>query len=272
MVEFLNSFSKLEFQKIKSHVCRYAISPANKINIENILPLSSQSEIQNNLDHVSETKILIESDDPLPLDGLADIRVPLSKAKIIDSFLAAEVILNIKMQLVIARNIASYFAKRKGNYPLLNQLITTIYFDKILEYNIDLAIDEYGNIKDTASSDLKRIRRELFDLNEQLRKRLGKILKTVTSEGWAQEEIITTRDGRMVIPVKTENKNMVPGFVHSMSGSGATVFVEPAETLEMNNDIRSLQFREIREIEKILKDLTIQVRDNADKILNNLFI
>ena len=102
---------------------------------------------------------------------------------------------------------------------------------------------------------------------ELLRKQLERILKNVSEQGLTQEEIITTRDGRMVIPVKAEQKHSVPGFIHSSSASGFTVFIEPAETLSLNNEIRELHFKEAREIEKILRALTMQVREVAPRII-----
>ncbi len=129
-----------------------------------------------------------------------------------------------------------------------------------MEYNIVECIDEDGHIRDSASKDLKRIRQDLISTAETLRKRLSSILTRVSEKDFLQEEIITTRDGRMVVPVKAEHKNHVPGFIHSSSASGATVFIEPAETLDLNNALTELQLSEQREIARILGELTVQVR------------
>ncbi len=272
MVDYLNSIAKLEFPKVKNHIKRYAVSEAAKEIISNLAPISSFSEIRNRLDAITETKILLESDDPLPLDNLPDIREALNRAGILDYAIPASEIHSIGIFLKTSRIISSYFSKRKSKYLLLNQLTEGLYIDKILEYNIDRTIDESGQVKDSASAELRKIRKELNDKSESLRKKLDAILKNAAALGWTQEELITTRDGRMVIPVKIENKNRVPGFVHSISASGATVFVEPTETLEMNNDIRSLQFQELREIEKILKELTAQIRIVRDNLKQNVAI
>lgn len=166
-----------------------------------------------------------------------------------------------------SRAVHLYFGRRAADYPLLASMAKDLYHEKVLEFNIDRAIDEEGRVKSSASRELGTIRRQLIEKTAALKDSLQKILKIVAGKEWAQEDIITTREGRMVIPVKVEHKNHVPGFIHSASASGATVFIEPAETLDMNNDIRSLQFEEHREIERILRELTNQTRSAKDGLL-----
>jgi DNA mismatch repair protein MutS2 len=171
-----------------------------------------------------------------------------------------------------ARTARSFASRRKDEYPLLWASAEALYTDKVLEFNIDQAVDETGAVRATASRDLQAIRRSIAERYEVLKKRLSTILREVSELGFSQEEIITTREGRMVIPVKSEHKNRVPGFIHSASSSGATVFIEPTETLELNNEITSLQFQEQREIDRILRGLTTQVGKVKQEILNSLDI
>lgn len=272
MIDFLNAFEKLDFLKIKNYIKRYSISEIAREKLDKLTPSSNISEIQHKLNLVSEIKRLIETDDPLPLYGFSDIRNILSKSAIQDSILQSNELLSVYNVLKVIRNIHQYFTRREYIYPLLNQLISKLNINKILEYNIGKVIDENGLIRDDASNELKKLRREIIDKSDSLRKKMDTILKNVAAYGWAQEEIITTRDGRMVIPIKIENKNKIPGFVHSISSSGATVFIEPAETLEMNNEIRALQFQELREIEKILKEITNQIRLYKNELISNIEI
>ena len=272
MLEYLSSYSKLELPKIINHILRYSVSELGRSHINSITPSNSLQEIKYNLDLTTEMKQLLETDDPLPIHGLIDITTQLNKAGIEDYIIQGLELHHISNFLKVSRNISSYFNRRKSNYILLNELVKLLYVDKIIEFNIDRAINDDGNVRDGASAELKNIRREINSKSELLRKKLDSILKTVSAQGWAQEEIITTRDNRMVIPVKIENKNRVPGFIHSSSASGVTVFIEPAETLEMNNDIRSLHFQETREIEKILKELTSQIRKVKQELTVNIEI
>jgi DNA mismatch repair protein MutS2 len=189
-----------------------------------------------------------------------DIVPALKRAGVEHHVLTTRELLNIASTLRAARTIASYIGKRRKNAPLLGTLAATLFTDKIVEYNITECIDEDGKLRDSASKDLRRIRGEMISTADALRKRLASILKRVSEKDFLQEEIVTTRDGRMVVPVKAEHKNHVPGFIHSSSASGATVFIEPAETLDLNNALTELQLSEQREITRILNELTIQVR------------
>lgn len=267
MNEHLNAFTKLEFDKIRKHILRHALSDLGREHIANLMPSSALSEIRYNLSLVSEMKKLINEDEFLPLENIPDIRASAQRASIEDYVISAEELHSIASALQTGSKIHSYFARRRDLYLLLSKIVDAMDIDKVLVYNINSAIDEEGKVKDSASKTLASTRKQIADKKHSLRRSLERVLKEVSDKDWIQEEIITTREGRMVIPVKTEHKNRVPGFIHSASSSGATVFIEPTETLEQNNDICTLQFQEQREIQKILSELTRQVRESKDRIL-----
>ena len=272
MIEFRSAAEKLEFRKILNRLQAYASSDLGKHAAEHAEPLQSLAEVELELDLVDEMKRLLESDDPLPIDGLKDIREPLQRTNAENSILLASDLLPIASTLQTSRNIRSFVQKRSDSYRRLAELTDKIVINKILEYNITEAIDENGLVKDSASKELRAVRGEIVSMYESLRKQLVRILKEVSEQGFTQDDIITTREGRMVIPVKSEQKKSVPGFVHSSSASGSTVFVEPVETLSLNNEIRELHFREQREIERILRTLTAQVREVRGDIAEGLVI
>ncbi len=263
---------KLEFGKMRARIARYTISTLGKELVEEIRPFVDLDEVEIELEKVSEFKRLIEEDDPFPLDGINDIRDALHKAAIEGNFITPSELSNVASFLKASRNVKAYFVRRTEKYPLLSELAGPLYTDKVLEYNIERAIDENGNVKDGASRELREIRKELISKADSLRKRLEGILKTIADKEYAQEDIITQRDGRMVIPVKAEHKRHIPGFIHSTSATGATVFIEPAETLEMNNEISTLHFQEQREIERILRELTSQIREQLGSLRTNVSI
>ncbi len=269
MNEHLNAFSKLEFDKVRKHVQRYAVSDLGREHIDRLRPSSSSAEIKLQLSLVTEMKRLASADDPLPLESTNDVRSSVHRAAIESYVLSSPDLHAILKVLVASRKLKGYFARKDSSYPLLYEKVSQICLDKILEYNIDRAIDEEGNVRDAASKELADVRRQIVDRNSLLRKKLQQILKAVAGKDWIQDEIITTRDGRMVIPIKIEHKNRVPGFIHSSSASGLTVFIEPTETLDLNNEIRTLQFQEQREIERILKELTQQVSSARELVLAN---
>jgi DNA mismatch repair protein MutS2 len=267
-----HALRKLEFDKVRQRVIRYASSDPGRESLGRMTILVSHREIREALSKVTEMKRLLEQEEPLPLDGIHAVGEALSKAAVEGMTLLPRELMQVSLTMKAARVTRSFVSRRKEAYPLLWQLADPLATDKILEFNIDHAVDESGAVRPDASRELLAIRRSIADRYEDLRKRLMGILRNVAELGFSQDDIITTREGRMVIPVKAEHKNRVPGFIHSASASGATVFIEPTETLELNNDIRSLQFQEQREIERILKSLTLQVGEQKEALAANLGI
>lgn len=270
MHEHLHSLEKLEFDKVVRQIQSYTVSDLGKEHLRALRPAADAKKIRGQLDLVSEIKGLLEGDEALPLDAILDIREALHRASIEDLVLPAEDLRAIARTMQTSLAVQQYCVRRRGRYPLLELMMSDFKADKLLEHHISQAIDDDGQVKDSASRELQSIRRQLLEYHETLRRNLERILRAHAEKGWAQEEIITTREGRMVIPIKVEHKNQIPGFIHSTSASGATVFVEPTETLELNNDIRTLQFKEQREIEKILRALTAEVRVHREQILLNV--
>jgi DNA mismatch repair protein MutS2 len=270
MIQFLQALEKLEFEKIRQRLFRYAYSEPGKELLHSLSVSTSLAEITVELNRVSELKKLLEEEAGFPLEGIHPVREAVQKASIEGTMLQPKELAQILSTLRAARTVRQFLSKRQERYPKLWMVAEQLYADKVLEYNLDQAVDETGAVRANASRELQSIRRAIGDKYEQLKTRLESILKNVSEQGFTQEEIITTREGRMVIPVKTEHKNRVHGFIHSASASGATVFIEPSETLDLNNEIRSLQFQEQREIERILRALTEQVGNLRAPLLLNI--
>ncbi|HEX9614509.1 MAG TPA: hypothetical protein VGA55_03355, partial [Bacteroidota bacterium] len=259
MPSFSSAARKLEFEKIVQRIGSLASSGPGKALCQTIAPARDAAWIDNELRRVQEAKELLIAEGSLPLDGLKDIRGPLKKTSVEHQALTPTELLDVSTCLRLSRVMHAFLLRRKTTAPELVRLTASLHADKVVEFNISEAIDESGQIRDTASRELRTVRHDISVRREQLRKRLADILRKSAEQEIAQEDIITTRDGRLVIPVKAEFKHRVAGFIHSTSASGATVFIEPAETLDLNNSIRELQFREQREIDRILMELTGQV-------------
>ena len=150
--------------------------------------------------------------------------------------------------------------------PVLLQLSGKLFVDKLLEHHIQKVINENGEIKENASPRLSEIRKEVREKQDELIRSVNRLTKNLKEKEIIREDYITLRDGRIVIPIKAEHKRHIKGFIHSESASGQTVYIEPEETLEMNNDIVSLSFEERREIERILKELTKKIGTVADEL------
>jgi len=269
---FDQAATKLEFEKVRQRILRYARSEPGREAIHSISISPSLPEIQNELSTVTEMKRLLEGEGEFPLNEIFPIQSAVHKASIAGTVLSSRELLQIAATLRVGRELRSFLSSRSDKYPLLWQIVSSLHVHKVLEFNIEHAIDEAGAVRANASKELQSLRRFIAEKYDQLRRRLEAILKGVSDQGFSQEDIITTREGRMVIPVKAEHKNRVPGFIHSASASGATVFIEPTETLDLNNEITGLQFQEQREIQRILADLTRQVGEVRDELLHDLGI
>ncbi len=160
---------------------------------------------------------------------------------------------------VISRNLFQYLKNNFDIAPALFSLTQSLFVDKVFEHHIKNVINENGEVKENASSKLAEIRSEIRKKNDELIKAVNRLIKNYSEQDFIREDYLTLRDGRIVVPVKSEHKRHIKGFIHSESSTGQTVYIEPEETLELNNDLVSLSFAEKREIERILKEITKKI-------------
>ena len=260
----------LEFDKVLTFIAKYCITANGKKNIVSLLPLQNKIEIENEGLRVTQAKeILIQQCIP-PIEYIPDLVEDLAISGIEGSLLSAKKILEIKRLAEISRNIFQFFKSAQSEASELRELTQNLFVDKVFEHLIDQVITETGEIKDKASKKLYEIRQEIAEKQQDLNRIVQRISKQFKEEDFTREEFITLRDGRMVIPVKAEHKRHIKGFIHSESSTGQTVYIEPEETLQMNNEIISLQFAEKREIERILKEVTKKIGTVRHPLLASL--
>jgi DNA mismatch repair protein MutS2 len=267
MNHFVSAAEKLDLSTILKKIQTYAASEIGKEAILQIIPSVDIHSISKELNRVSEMKGILESGTMLPIEGVKDIRSSIQRSAIENAVLSPKELLHIASTLQASKNIKLFIEKRNDLLPELNEITSLISIHKEIIFNINQAIDENGEVRDNASKDLRSIRQSIIDKQNTIRRALEKILRVTADQGIVQDEIVTTRDGRMVIPIKSELKNRFPGFIHSTSSSGQTVFIEPSETLTLNNEITELFYKESREIERILRNLTQHVRNESTSIL-----
>ena len=267
---FRDALITLEFPRIRTHVAGLCVTIFGRERVEQLAPSTMFAYVRDELARVDEMRRLVEADDAPPLDVLEEMRPALHRAAKDGSVIAAEEFLEVLRLLLVARRIKAFFSKRDERTPLLAQMAAELHEDKMLEFHIDRVIDGEGQVKDTASKELRAIRREIIEKSGHLRRRMEQLLKRAAEQEMVMEELVTLRDGRMVLPVKAEYKRMVQGFVHSSSATGQTVYIEPTETLELNNEIRDLQFAEIREVHAILTELTDRLRNAVGPLLRSV--
>ncbi len=219
------------------------------------------------IDQTHELTRILGSGDPLPSRDFMDIQPFLVSIKARGSFLTAEDFLLLRISLDLLYDWTQYLKKRKDSNPELCSLTYGFIADKELPQMIDTIIDDRGQVRDHASERLKEIRHELVSKGQAVRKVINSVLRKAKSDGLTDESSeVTIRDGRLVIPLKAENKRRINGFVHDESSSGQTVFLEPAEALQLNNEVRELMYEERREIARILTRLSDAVRDRMEDL------
>ncbi|MDZ7264207.1 MAG: endonuclease MutS2 [candidate division KSB1 bacterium] len=260
-------FSTLEFDKILEQLSHLTISSLGQELVLQLKPLADLNEIKQKLAAVTELKSILDFDDPFPLPGLEDITPALKKAQVQGSFLLPEEFARVLRTLEVARKIHFYFSNRQEKYPHLAQIARQIVSFKAIEKEVSRCIDSATyEIFDHASSNLHRIRRSIAATEQQIRKKMEQMSAELSRKGYLQDHVIAMRDGRLVLMVKDEFRNKVPGVIHDQSATGSTLFMEPLATLEWNNQIRALRMEERREIEAILRGLTDLIRHQLPEL------
>jgi DNA mismatch repair protein MutS2 len=263
-----NIESKLGFDQIRNILKSYCLSSLGQTYVDKIKFSYEHSYVLKLLRQVNEFKTIIEQDLGFPSSNYIDINPLLDKIRPEGSFLEREEFHDLKLCLSTIYSCLDFIDKSSvEETPELHDLAEGIVFDKRIVNAIEKVIDQSGNIRDNASEELQRVRRELISEQSRIRKELDRILKLVKKEGYTDEDVgVTIRNGRMVIPVSAEYKRKLKGFIHDESATGQTVFMEPTEVLDINNNIKELEYRERREILRILTALTSLVRPNLNEI------
>lgn len=266
------SLRELEFSQVLEMIAKYAYSELGRNLILKSNLYEDSAALIDELHSTEEFRRLLLRNDTIPLDGLSNIYNFIYKSQIENAVLNTSEIMAIMDVCRVSRLTRNFFKNKEENYPILANKSSELFENKLLEKHITETIDDTGNVRDTASRELYRIRQSINEKSAHLRSRLKKILKKVSEDEYAREEFITIRDGRFVIPIKAESKRQIPGIIHGISQTGATAFLEPTEIIELNNDLSLLENEEKREIYRILANLTGEIRDNSKEILKSLDI
>lgn len=261
---------KLEFHKVLSTLANYSSTETGRKQILGLIPTFNLNKILKEGQTVSEAKEILIRNIPPQIDFIPDIFDSISQSKIEGVVLSAKKILEILKLLKNSRSLYQFLKNNSSIAPLLSEQQNSLFNDKLLENHIEKVIDENGDIKEKASQKLSEIRKQIREKQNSLVKSISSIMKSLETDGIVREDYLTLRDGRMVIPVKAEHKRQIRGFIHSESATGQTVYIEPEQTLELNNEIITLGFAEKREIERLLKDVTALIGRNSDKIKDSL--
>jgi DNA mismatch repair protein MutS2 len=275
---------KLGFDKIRERLNELCVSTLGRNFVEKIRFSDNYDLIQKMIRQVDEMRNILQFEPTaFPSQNYLDVNYQLSKASIEGAFLTEEEFFNVKLSLRTIQECLRFFDKKEPEeFPQLRELVGTAFLERnkddehikhvqapqlairSLLDSLDKIIDDRGKLKDNASSELQAIRKRMQNQENDLRKTLDRILKNARANGWISDDFsLTLRGGRMVIPIAAEHKRKIKGFVHDESDTGKTVFLEPTEVLEANNEIRELESAEKREIVRILMELTNRMRPHV---------
>ncbi len=268
--ELLRSFEKLEFPKLISYLKGLCQTELGGEYLDDIPLTFDKSSLEKEYRIVDQAHSLSVRNIFPDLTGAKDVRASLVRASKEGSLLQGKELRDIAALLHVVESARKSLLRQRSELPEISEIGFRLYPDSILEFNINRAIDEEGNIRDEASKELHRIRLNLNRTRSTLRKKIMSIARSFSEMDYSEEDIFTQRDGRLVLPVKADFKKQIPGLIHGSSATGQTVFIEPSAAVDLNNDVISLQFDEQREIEKILRELSGKVREVVPQLLQDV--
>ena len=263
---FEKSIRTLELPAVLEMLSARAVSEAAREKSRHIMPATDRQEVLRLLDETDAARERLGLYGSPSFSGVKDVSEPLARADR-GGMLNTRELLNIAGLLTAARRVYEYDAERKGETTAIDRFFSALHTNKYLEDRIHGAILDEETIADTASAELLDIRRKMRIAASKGRQILQKIISSPSYAKVLQEALITQRDGRFVVPVKAECKGSLPGLVHDISSSGATLFVEPMGVVQANNELKELEAREEKEIERILRELSAQCADAMEYIL-----
>ena len=265
----MNAFNQLEFEKIKDILIKECQSdPGRKIALH-LQPLADIRAIRYNLDLTTEIQELLSNNLRFDFSDLTDVEKLLLEIK--NDVFSFEEFNLIYKNVVLANSLVRAFREVEES-PLLKHLLEKVYELPELENEFIKIFTPDGEVKDTASAELGRIRRRRNQLRKNIVATLNKKVEELADLNLAFDKIVTQRDGRFVIPVKEGSTGHIQGIVHGRSSSGSSIYLEPAEVVQTNNDLDLLSSEEKEEIYRIFQKYTLTILDEKEVILGNLLV
>lgn len=259
----------LELDKILTRLATHASFSAGAALAAELFPTTDAEQARIWQEETREARLTFDNGFSVSFGGAFDVRdaaVAASRGVLCD----ASTLLNIRTTLRRAMTIKRTLGRMKGAYPLLSEIANDAEECTALQEAINTVLDDQGTVRDSASPKLAIIRRDLKVAFDRLQSKLQRMISSSSNQPYLQEILVTMRNGRYVIPLKADYKGKIPGIIHDSSSSGATLFIEPLETVELNNKWRELQLDEEKEIRRILSELTAMVGHEAEYIVRSV--
>lgn len=259
---------KIEFDEIRTLLKGHCISRLGTERVDEMHFLTDADEIRFLLAQVDEVRQILETDLQLPGEDFFDMRLPIKRIRVEGVYLEESEMWELKRSLDTLHAWLSVIRADESPYQNLSRLSDGVFSFHSVTKQIETILDKYGHVKDTASTELMRIRRELSRTEGSVSRTLNSILDSAKREGLIEHSVMPTiRDGRLVIPVAPALKRRIRGIVHGESATGKTIFVEPSAVVEANNNLRELEAEEKREIIRIMQAFTDSIRPNVPEFL-----
>lgn len=256
---------KLEFTKIKNILSSYAETDTGKKMCLNLQPSNNKEKVQKALDETTEAVALIYRKGNLPLESIGDISNYILNLKN-QNFLSAKALLELATLLKTSKTLKNYYFEKELNQTdSLTNYFDYLYTNPNIEEKIFSAIIDENTFDDRASNALYKIRQQMRNTKKEIKNKLQSLLNSK----YLQEPIVTIRQDRFVVPVKSEYQTELKGFIHDTSSTGSTVFIEPISVFDLNNQLSELKNQESIEIEKILQILSSLFFDITNELENN---
>jgi DNA mismatch repair protein MutS2 len=264
-----NFENKTGFDQIRELIREQCLFTPGRQKVDQIRFITDFNILKELLGQTAEFRHICVFEENFPTDNYHDLTPGLKKARVEGTYLETEEVYDLKRSLETIKGILRFFKNTAHEkYPLLKKLVGTVKYYNYVDERIDAILSKHGKIRDNASAELRRIRMEIVQKQASAGKRIQSLLKKAIDDGYIEKDTtISIRDGRPVIPVPAANKRKISGIVHDESATGRTAYVEPAEVVELNNEIRELEIAEIREIVKILIGFTDNIRPYIDDLL-----
>jgi DNA mismatch repair protein MutS2 len=256
---------QLEFDKIKALLTDHCSSEYAKNKASDLRIHTRKEFIDIELQQTNEFKLITLNNQYFPNDYVLNLSKDLKLLSIPGALLTTDQFVQIRKLVVSIQAIFRWFDnERRIAYPALTKVIENTYYEKVILEMLDMVLDEYGNVKDNATENLQTIRLSLFKKRNELRRVFEKVVARLNKSGYTADIEESFSNGRRVVAVFSEHKRQIKGILHGESDTRKTAYIEPEETIELNNDIFSLENEENREIQRILRKLTADLSVYAD--------
>jgi len=264
-----NFENKIGFDQIRQMLNELCVSEMGSGHVDKVQFITSFEVLKLRLGQTEEFRQILMFGKAFPAQNYFNLIPELQRIQLPGTFLLQENLFDLKTSLQSVFDVITFLRQLEaGKFPLLITLVRDVEVEKIIIREADRIIDDRGAIKDAASENLLKIRKGLIKLSGEVDRAIRKILIQARQSGWVNpNDDVTIRNGRLVIPVPATHKRKIRGFIQDESSTGQTVFIEPAESLEANNEIRELENAEKREINKILTEFTVFLRPHAGTII-----